>query len=83
MNENLLGKCRACGREVSRRALECPDCREPKPTLTEQEYGKVVPSNRTWIEEKRESNINSEFYVKEGIRETKESVFNPFYNQDR
>jgi len=36
MNEDLLGKCRACGRQVSRKALEC---REPNPTLTEQEYG--------------------------------------------
>ena len=31
MNEDLLGKCRACGRQVSRKALECPDCREPNP----------------------------------------------------
>ena len=38
MNEDLLGKCRACGREVSRRAYECPNCREPRPTMTEQEY---------------------------------------------
>ena len=36
MNEDLLSKCRACGRQVSRKALEC---REPNPTLTEQEYG--------------------------------------------
>ena len=36
MNEDLLGKCRVCGREVSRRAKECPDCREPRPTMTEE-----------------------------------------------
>ena len=41
MNRNLLGECRACGREVSRRTSECPDCREPSPTLTEQEYQKT------------------------------------------
>lgn len=44
MNEDLLGKCRACGREVSRRALECPDCREPRPTMTEEEYQKTTIS---------------------------------------
>ena len=44
MNRNLLGECRACGREVSRRASECPDCREPNPTLTEQEYQKTTIS---------------------------------------
>ena len=42
MNENLLGNCRACDREVSRRASECPDCREPRPTMTEEEYQKTT-----------------------------------------
>jgi len=42
MNEDLLGKCRVCGREVSRRAKECPDCREPRPTMTEEEYQKTT-----------------------------------------
>ena len=31
MNEDLLGKCRSCGHQVSQKALECPKCREPEP----------------------------------------------------
>ena len=38
MNENLLGNCRTCGRQVSRRAKECPECLEPRPTMTEEEF---------------------------------------------
>ena len=33
MNEDLLGNCRVCGRQVSRKVLECP---EPRPTMTEE-----------------------------------------------
>ena len=36
MNEDLLGKCRVCGRQVSRKTLECPQCGEPRPTMTEE-----------------------------------------------
>ena len=36
MNDDLLGKCRVCGRQVSRKTLECPECREPRSTMTEQ-----------------------------------------------
>ncbi|HIA67605.1 TPA: hypothetical protein EYN98_16415 [Candidatus Poribacteria bacterium] len=46
MNENLLGNCRACGRQVSRRAKECPECREPQPTWTEEEYEKTRTPNK-------------------------------------
>ena len=31
MNEDLLGKCRACGHQVSRKALECPECQIHEP----------------------------------------------------
>jgi len=41
MNKDLLGKCRTCGRQVSRRASECPDCREPRPSMTEEEFQKT------------------------------------------
>ena len=42
MNEDLLGKCRTCGHRVSRRARKCPECQEPRPTLTEQEFQKTL-----------------------------------------
>ena len=31
MNEDLLGKCRACDHQVSRKALECPECQIHEP----------------------------------------------------
>ena len=56
MNEDLLGNCRACGREVSRRALECPECGEPRPTLTEQEYQFSI---KTWYDKKKDSILST------------------------
>ena len=31
MNEDLLGKCRACDHQVRRKALECPECQIHEP----------------------------------------------------
>jgi predicted amidophosphoribosyltransferase len=31
VNEDLLGKCRACDHQVSRKALECPECQIHEP----------------------------------------------------
>ena len=46
MNEDLLGKCRACGRQVSRKALECPECQIHEP-VTNWTY--VVIHHSTFV----------------------------------
>ena len=42
MNEDLLGKCRACGQIVSKNLVNgCPHCGEAEPHLTEEDERRI------------------------------------------
>ena len=56
MNENLLGKCRACGQIVSKNLVNgCPHCGEAEPHLTEE-----VMRRRTEEQEREKEDTKEE-----------------------
>ena len=60
MNEDLLGNCRACGRQVSFRAVWCPGCGEEQPTWTKQELEEWKELRHKQVEDRFRDNIEKD-----------------------